>query len=544
LVRYNAIEAYGEAGVEQARCAAGRIDSPFVGSWVHSVVDELDFVSPYHAVLNALCLQLSVAVSPIRDFLRSPYDYDASLCVGSSVTAADSFDSCIDASTVEAQRVAIKKQCNVSFHNKIEVCLAGDTATMKFCTSHEALQTYPGKPWSLYGSSEALRYDASSPSQPSKWRLLDDWIEQTSLPQVLEDGVVDPFQDDDGTPLLIIDEWERLRRILEEEVVSQDGEVQLSMHGLLWVDIGCRFATARPDIASVRNAVLIAWEDYLRGNLVGHLHIVIAQERQQVGELQLVVEMRPPLAEPPGGGTPILRRITWHYLEGEPQVLAAYQTSGMSLFAFLAQAGLSQLCLAPESNQCNLHIEGRIQLPLLPVILQPGSLVEIFLHGPDIDDNSYDESTLMQQPKPSRSPDLIPLRLLGLNYLNVLFYANQEEALMTQLRRSWPLPGNPVNLEAVHFVACPPTTLSSNQEHVYLLQQREDRFFQAHTNDVLILVTISFKLRLIVQGFRRPGLFGDRGVQPGPNFWTSFVWAGSVTNLLPSAGRISITTHG
>ena len=164
----------------------------------------------------------------------------------------------------------------------------------------------------------------------------------------------------------------------------------------------------------------------------------------------------------------------------------------MSLFAFLAQAGLSQLCLAPESNQCNLHIEGRIQLPLLPVILQPGSLVEIFLHGPDIDDNSYDESTLMQQPKPSRSPDLIPLRLLGLNYLNVLFYANQEEALMTQLRRSWPLPGNPVNLEAVHFVACPPTTLSSNQEHVYLLQQREDRFFQAHTNDVLILVTISF----------------------------------------------------
>ena len=118
--------------------------------------------------------------------------------------------------------------------------------------------------------------------------------------------------------------------------------------------------------------------------------------------------------------------------------------------------------------------------------------MEIFLHGPDIDDNSYDELTLMQQPKPSRSPDLIPLRLLGLNYLNVLFYANQEEALMTQLRRSWPLPGNPVNLEAVHFVACPPTTLSSNQEHVYLLQQREDRFFQAHTNDVLILVTISF----------------------------------------------------
>ena len=308
LVRYNAIEAYGEAGVEQAHCAAGRIDSPFIGSWVHSVVDELDFVSPYHAVLNALCLQLSVAVSPVRDFLRSPYDYDASLCVGSSVTAVGGFNSCIEASTVKAPRVAIKKQRNVSFHNKIEVYLAEDTTTMKFCTSQEALHTYPGKPWSLYGSAEAFRYDISSPNQPSKWRLLDDWIEQTSLPQVLEDGVIAPFQDDDGTPLLIIDEWERLRHILDEEVVSQDGEVQLSMHGLLWVDIGCRFATARPDIPSIRNAVLIAWEDYLRGNLVGHLHIVIPQGRQQVGELQLIVEMRPPLAEPPGGGTPILRR--------------------------------------------------------------------------------------------------------------------------------------------------------------------------------------------------------------------------------------------
>ena len=50
--------------------------------------------------------------------------------------------------------------------------------------------------------------------------------------------------------------------------------------------------------------------------------------------------------------------------------------------------------------------------------------------------------------------------------------------------------------------------------------------------------------RLIALGFRRPGSFGDRGVQPGPNFWTSSVWAGSVTNPLPSVGRISITTHG
>lgn len=36
--------------------------------------------------------------------------------------------------------------------------------------------------------------------------------------------------------------------------------------------------------------------------------------RLQVKELQLIVEMRPPTADPPGGGVPILHCITWHYL--------------------------------------------------------------------------------------------------------------------------------------------------------------------------------------------------------------------------------------
>ena len=322
----------------------------------------------------------------------------------------------------------------------------------------------------------------------SHLRLLDEWIEQTTLPESVVNEPEEHAVLEEAAPLLIIDEWERLLHLLAE-AFNQVGELQLTMHGLFWTDIGCRFASARPDISSIREAVIRSWEDYFRGNLVGYLHLIVPQERLIANELHFIVEMRLPQGEPPENGAPVLRRITWHYLESGPQVLAVYPTSGMSRSAFLAQAGLAQLCLAPDSRQCNL----RIQLPFSPVILQPGSLVEIFLHGVDIDEASPDEVGFMQQPRPSLSPDLIPIRLLGLNYVNMLFYANQNEALITQLRRTWPLStSRPENLEAVHYVACPPATSGPQQEHFYLIHQREDRFSQIHINDVLILVTISF----------------------------------------------------
>eukprot|EP00434_Breviolum_minutum_P019943 symbB.v1.2.017596.t1/scaffold1362.1/size123397/3 len=327
---------------------------------------------------------------------------------------------------------------------------------------------------------------------PSRLRLIDEWVEQTTLPESFANEPENQAILDETEPLLIIDGWERLLHLLTE-AFNQVEELQLTMHGLFWTDIGCRFAFARPDIPSIREAVIRSWEDFLRENLVGYLHLIVPQERLQVNEITLIVEMRLPHAEPPEDGAPILRRITWHYLESDPQVLAVYQTSGMSRSGFLAQAGLAPLCLAPDSRQCNLHVEKRIQLPFSPVILQPGSLVEIFLHGVETEDASHDEAGLMQQPKPSLSPDLIPIRLLGLNYVNTLFHANQDESLIIQLRQNWPLAtSRPENLEAVHYVACPPATSGLQQEHFYLIQQREDRFSQIHTNDVLLLVTISF----------------------------------------------------
>ena len=326
----------------------------------------------------------------------------------------------------------------------------------------------------------------SCPICPSSTRLFE-WIEQTTIQPRAEDEPLELTQDD-VEPLLIIDEWEQLNHILSQFVESRVDDLHLSMHGLLWNDVGVRYATAYPDIASIRAPVIHAWEDFLRGGLVGYMHLIRPQERLQWHELQLIVEMRPAEVEPPGGGTPILRRISWHYLNDAPQQLAVYQTSGMALYAFLAQAGLTNVCLAPGSRECNLYVEQLLQSPLAPVRLHPGSLVEIFLHGVE-EGGEADESGLMQQPRPSRSPDLAPTRLLGLNHINSLFHANQDEALVVQLRRNWPLSTNrPDDLEAVHFVAFPPVPT----EQVYLVHFHHDRFSQAHVDDVLILVTISF----------------------------------------------------
>ena len=327
----------------------------------------------------------------------------------------------------------------------------------------------------------------------SNVRLLDDWIEHTSL-SIPGVDAVDQATDDNAEPLLIIDEWESLRDLLTTITSSIDGELSLAMHGLLWTDVGYRQTTAQPDIASIREAVIRSWEDYFVRDIVGYLHLVIPQDCETEGELRFIVEFRPhDLPESPDG-TPILRRTTWHYLQGSTELKAVYQTSGMAFYAFLAQAGVGPQCLAPADFQCNLHVERRVQLPLQPVLIRSGSLAEIYIHSRDEDE--VDFVGMMQRPRPSLSPNLVPIRLLGLNHVNSLFYANQHEALTAQLRQNWPFPTTrPANLlEAVHYVAFPPATsgLRPSQEHVYLVHMSDDRFLQAHVDDVLILVTISF----------------------------------------------------
>ena len=134
--------------------------------------------------------------------------------------------------------------------------------------------------------------------KPSRLRLLDEWIEQTTLPLSLVNEPGEQAIVEGEEPLLIIDEWERLQHLLAEDF-NQVEELQLAMHGLFWTDIGCRFASSRPDIPSIREAVIRSWEDYFHGDLVGYLHLTIPQERLQINELQLIVEMRSPHTAPP-----------------------------------------------------------------------------------------------------------------------------------------------------------------------------------------------------------------------------------------------------
>ena len=70
---------------------------------------------------------------------------------------------------------------------------------------------------------------------------------------------------------------------------------------------------------------------------------------------------------------------------------------------------------------------------------------------------------------------------------------NLDEPLAQQLRDNWPLPRHQArDLLAVHFVPFPPTTIGSADEQLYLLELNDDRFTQVHTDDVLVLFSLSF----------------------------------------------------
>ena len=64
------------------------------------------------------------------------------------------------------------------------------------------------------------------------------------------------------------------------------------------------------------------------------------------------------------------------------------------------QCGLSEWCNVNTRTTCNLHVEKRICLPLVPVQLLPGSLIEVFIHFNAVEDD--DESSLFQQPESNR----------------------------------------------------------------------------------------------------------------------------------------------
>ena len=104
-----------------------------------------------------------------------------------------------------------------------------------------------------------------------------------------------------------------------------------------------------------------------------------------------------------------------------------------------------------------------------------------------------DEIELMQQPRPTVSPNLVPVRFLGTHSTSVQVNIRNDESIMQQLRDDWPLMGRiAADLYALHLVSSPPTFVTAPPAEVYLLQFHADASDQIHPDDVLILLTVSF----------------------------------------------------
>ncbi len=150
--------------------------------------------------------------------------------------------------------------------------------------------------------------------------------------------------------------------------------------------------------------------------------------------------------------------------------------------------------------QCNVHIEGTIALPLHQYLLRSGSLVTVFVHNdvnPDDDDREgWDANSLMQSevmPRPSRAPSIVPVRLVGLHRTSALILMDSTEQFSTELEAHWPFHRRShADIESVHEVMDPPTFAGQAQTSLYLIEFRDDRFSQTHTDDVMGLVTIIF----------------------------------------------------
>jgi len=108
-----------------------------------------------------------------------------------------------------------------------------------------------------------------------------------------------------------------------------------------------------------------------------------------------------------------------------------------------------------------------------------------------------DETAFMQQAassvRPSTSPNLVEIRLLGLHQTSSLIQVDSTLPLLEQVAERWPfLRRSYEELETLHEVGNPPSFVSGSAECLFLMQFRDDRFEQVHEDDVLILLTIKF----------------------------------------------------
>ena len=107
-----------------------------------------------------------------------------------------------------------------------------------------------------------------------------------------------------------------------------------------------------------------AWQEYFRPGTVVYLHLVKPQRNLAGREIQFIIEFSNRFFDVPAGDTPVVRKIYWEGVWTEAEPVAAYHTQGISTFQLLIQSGLMEWCGPDTRTECNIHIEGRITLPL------------------------------------------------------------------------------------------------------------------------------------------------------------------------------------
>ena len=317
--------------------------------------------------------------------------------------------------------------------------------------------------------------------QPQAAALTTDEAIPLALPQTVAEG----------DPLVIIDEWSDLLQLLTNPSEAGDDEIAITMYGLLMRHHSTRRARTGATIEDIRLTIQQSWSDVIPPGGVIFVHLVKPQSDHpsEASSLDVVVEIIPFGVDIPPNDIPTLRSVYWHE-DATIVTEAVYLLDQSNGFEILRDSELQDWC--HHGVQCNLHIEGRLALMPRRHELHRGSKIDIYIH-PFEDSDNTDDVTLMQTPRPSQAPGLIPLRLLGRHHVTAQIHVNQEEPLMSQLRSNWPLATQSASeLEAAHYVAFPPQYVSAPPESLYLLQFREDRFSQIHTDDVMILLTISF----------------------------------------------------
>ena len=312
-------------------------------------------------------------------------------------------------------------------------------------------------------------------------------------------------------PMLIIDEWQALLDFLRLTEESNEEHLELTTYGLKVVSIGTRTTTSSLTIDSVRETIRHTWEDFIDPGCTIYLHLIRPQAVDHAHRLQVLVEINPGDVEIPPNLVPTLRQTHWHS-SGLMTTMATYLEDMITSIDILRDPALRESgCLG--AVQCNVHIEGEIALPLRYYLLRPGSLVAAFVHDeqsrhPDGPADDQDDLVMMQQsalPRPSSSPTLKTVRLVGTHSTSAMIQMDTTEQFSTELETRWPFHRRSHDdIEAVHEVTDPPTFSGQAPDPMYIIEFRDDRFSQTHTDDVMGLVTIIFDET--TEGLRRERL--------------------------------------